>query len=80
MPRWFNRGDYQAVEIQRVPDRSDILFHVGNTPADVVGCIAVTTRLGCLGGQWAGLGSRPAFKKFMDYYGEHQFILTINRY
>jgi hypothetical protein len=40
-PRWYNAGDYQAVEVCDVPGRTHILFHKGRKPADLGGCIAM---------------------------------------
>jgi hypothetical protein len=79
-PRRFNRGGYDAVEIQGVPGRSHILFHVGNTMHDVVGCIAVTHKLGQINGVWAGLHSRNAFDLFMEHYGNGEFTVRVGRY
>lgn len=78
-PRWYNGGGYPAVEVCDVPNRTHILFHVGNTMNDSAGCILVTSRLGCLGGLWAGLASKNAFKLFMEHY-EKDFELEIVNY
>ena len=78
-PRFYYRGGYDAVEVLNVPGRSHILFHVGNTMLDVQGCIAVTSRLGVLGGLWAGLDSKTAFSAFMERFNR-EFGLRIERY
>ena len=79
-PRRYNRGNYDAVEVRNVPERTYILFHKANTMNDVEGCIAVVSRLGVLNRQWAGLDSRSAFAFFMDSFGDREFTLLIQRY
>ena len=76
-PRRFNRGGYDAVEVIEVPHRSHILFHIGNKPSDSLGCILINSSHGCLGGQWAGLSSKPAFQVFMDAVDRQPFKLKI---
>ncbi len=76
-PRRYNRGGYQAVEVQSVPGRSYILFHRGNTMHHSAGCILVNSRFGCIDGVWAGADSRTAFKEFMKNYGSEPFSLKI---
>ena len=75
-PRRFNRGGYAAVEITGVEGRTHILFHIGNTVKDVVGCVAVGTRLGVVGRSWAVINSTDAFASFMSEVGGG-FDLTI---
>lgn len=72
-------------EVQRVPHRSHVLIHWGNTMHDVEGCIALGAKLGELGGLWAVLGSRvgagaayPIFAKALD--GVEEFTLDIRGY
>lgn len=59
----------QVYEIQSVPDRNGILFHVGNTAVDTNGCVLLGTEHGMLylpGGNKPGvLGSKNAFLRFM---------------
>lgn len=78
-PRMFYRGGYQAVEVVNVPNRSHILFHIANTPADVLGCIGVGARLGCINNLWAVLDSKVGFNLFMTHYGGG-FNLNITQY
>lgn len=40
-PRRYSKGGYEAVEICDVPGRTHILFHRGNWPSEVRGCILV---------------------------------------
>ncbi len=80
IPRFYNRGGYDAIEITDVPDRTHILFHRGNRMHDVAGCIAVTSNLGCIDGVWAGLRSRRAFQILMDAFGAERFVLEIRRH
>ena len=76
-PRWYYRGGYDAIEITDVPDRTHILFHKGNRPSDFAGCIGVTSYLGCLNGDWAGLNSAAAFERLMDELGDKEFDVEI---
>lgn len=49
-------------QVMDVPNRTHILFHVGNTADDVVGCIAVGTNVY---GNLDGVGkSKPAMARF----------------
>ncbi len=77
-PQRYRRGGYDAVEVTDVPGRSHILFHRGNRMKNTRGCILVTSDLGCLYGQWAGLSSRTAFAAFMEDYGADEFNLVID--
>lgn len=61
----FYRGGYDCYEICTVPGRSEIKIHIGNTSEDVIGCVALGKRLGCIESRWAVLESRKAFKEFM---------------
>ena len=38
---FYNKGGYPCFQIMEVPNRTHILFHVGNFVKDVVGCVAV---------------------------------------
>jgi len=78
-PRWYNRGDYPAVEVTNVTKRTHILFHIGNTMNDSAGCILVNFRLGYVDNMWAGVSSRIAFKTFMEHY-DKDFTLLIKHY
>lgn len=66
VPRWFYRRGYMTWEVTNVPHRSLILFHKGNLAIHVEGCIALGTRRGALGHQWAVLHSGRAFKEFIE--------------
>jgi len=48
-----------------VPDRSEILFHVGNTAEDTRGCILLGLQYGKFKDQNAVLASKSAFDRFM---------------
>jgi len=52
-------------EVIGVPNRGDILIHVGNTRSDTHGCILLGMRSGYLVGLPAVLSSRIAFNEFM---------------
>jgi hypothetical protein len=76
-PRHFHRGDYPAIEILDIPDRSHILFHKANVADDVNGCIGVGVSLGCLSGKWAVRHSSQGFAVLMKAYGTQSFNLRI---
>ena len=65
----YHRGGYQAFELLGVPGRSDIKIHIGNTPNDVSGCIAIGGKLGFIDKELAVLNSRKVFEKFMMLMG-----------
>lgn len=64
-------------QIQSVPARSHILFHVGNTTVDSTGCILVGTNFGRLNSRMAVLNSRIAFNKFMNKMEDEDFYIRI---
>lgn len=67
-------------EVMGVPDRSDILFHWGNTVADTQGCILIGSSLGMVNFVPAILESRSAFGRFMALMkGEQEIGLSIRR-
>lgn len=78
-PRYYNRGGYKAMEVCDVPQRTHILFHIGNTMHDSAGCILVTGREGVVNGMWAGIGSKNAFGYFMSIVGDTEHQLVIDR-
>lgn len=53
VPRHYHRGGYPAWEVEDVPDRSMILFHIANWAHDVEGCIGI------------GMGASPHSNGFM---------------
>lgn len=73
---WYNKGNYATFEVTRVPHRSRILFHRGNTEEDTAGCILLGYSVGVLEVtdedssepkfKLAVLNSRNAFNAFMD--------------
>lgn len=68
-------------QLNRVPNRSFIQIHPGNTQQDVVGCIALGTVLGCIGDQWAVLHSKIAFNEFMnETAGLDEISILINQF
>ena len=71
--------------IQDVPHRSEILIHPGNLAGDRLkgfkthsyGCQLPAKYIGKIGGQQAGLSSRPALRKMINVIGPNDFILKI---
>ena len=53
-------------KVMDVPERSEILIHVGNTNADTTGCILLGQRYGNIGDRMGILGSRLAMSRFMQ--------------
>jgi len=65
-------------EVLGVPERSEILFHKGNTPGDTAGCILVAERFERLRGEPAVLSSAGGYGEFMERMeGAEGFKLTI---
>lgn len=59
----------KTYKILNVPNRSNILFHAGNTMTDTQGCILLGETIGKLKGDRAILNSGSTFKKFMEKLG-----------
>lgn len=76
-PTRFNRGGYDAIKICNVDGRTHIKMHIASLPSSVEGCIGINTRFGILYGQWAGVGSRVAFRSLMQELGGKKFKLLI---
>lgn len=53
-------------EICKVPERSHILFHAGNTVADTSGCVLLGQGFGEVGGQRGIVSSRKAIEAFLQ--------------
>lgn len=77
-PRRYFAGGYDAIEVVDVPGRTNILFHRGNKPSDVRGCIVPGVKTGALAGEWAVLGSAEAFAALMVELGGREWSLTIS--
>jgi len=70
-------------EIQDVPDRTEIYFHVGNTIANTTGCVLLGKGLNYSreGKLWSIYPSGKAMKEFMEYMGDDkEFHLTVKQY
>jgi len=52
-------------QFNKVPHRTYIQIHKGNTMRDVVGCIAVGKELGIVNNEWAVQNSKVAFDELM---------------
>jgi len=76
-PDRYNKGGYDASEVQNVPHRTNILHHVGNDIEDTTGCILHGERLGYVNHKWAVVNSTAAFRLFMVDYGHSNFTLDI---
>lgn len=71
--------------VTKVPGRGNILFHAGNYVGDVAlgylshsyGCILPCASVGKLGGQRAGLVSKPTVTKLASIMQGQDFILEV---
>lgn len=64
-------------QVMNVPGRTYILFHAGNRPRDIEGCILVGLKQGKLSGDRAVLHSRRAMDMMRDIIGRKPFTLNI---
>ena len=68
----------ETFAITDVPNRTNILFHAGNTKDDTLGCVILGQTVGKLKGQRAVLNSGATFKEFLHIMDDDQtFHLTI---
>ncbi len=67
-------------EVTHVPDRTHILFHIGNGPDNFQGCIGLGMRLGYMSGLLAVLNSKEAIEQFKDAISpQEEFALQIRQ-
>jgi hypothetical protein len=72
--RWSPKHKCEVFELAGVPDRGNIELHVGNVPADSLGCILLGTSFG----EGSIRDSRRAFDRFMALMKDvNGFTLTI---
>lgn len=72
-PKWG-----ETFEVTGVQGRNAILFHPGNTIADVEGCICPGEKFGVVNSLWAVVSSGDAYKRLMAHFaGVDQFQLEI---
>ena len=65
-------------EVRHVPNRSNIVFHPGNSVEDTEGCILLGRQFGLLRGNRAILNSGDTFKQFIEEMRMYDtFTLTI---
>lgn len=68
----------ETFEIMRVPGRTNVLFHAGNTMGDTQGCILLAQHFGKLNHNRAILNSGVTFRNFMRELQEiNEMHLTI---
>lgn len=71
----------ETFQILNVPNRTNVLFHAGNTEIDTLGCVLVARQFGVLGAKRAILNSGDTFKQFMhDTINETYFSLHITEH
>jgi hypothetical protein len=78
--RRYWRGNYDAYEVLDVPERSHILFHKGNQPSEVEGCIALNSSHNYSSSGMYGVHSAVAFDAFMQEMDQLVFILDLTNY
>ncbi len=66
---FFYKGGYETWVVDKVQGRTDIKFHVGNTPRAVQGCVALGHAFYGFGSDWGVRDSKDAFEDFMDSLG-----------
>jgi len=67
-------------KVHKVPGRTNILIHTGNTTDDTKGCVMPCSSFGILNGKIAGLSSRVAYIRLMTVLEGGNHTLTIERY
>ncbi len=68
-------------EVMEVPDRTDILWHAGNTIADTQGCILPGLKFGMLGNARAVLDSKDALRGMKSHIGfTDSFVLIVENH
>lgn len=76
--RWSALIQGWTFEITDIQGRDNVIFHWGNLDDNTEGCLLTGSEFGTLATDWAVLGSKKAFKKFMAELGsQRQFLLTI---
>lgn len=74
----YDHADRWRLELTGVPGRSNVQIHIGNTPADIRGCILVGTGVGedlC-----SVTGSRKAYADLREaFYGSPDPVMTPNK-
>lgn len=79
--KWLPRsasGKYKRVwHVQKVPNRSGILFHGGNLVKHSLGCTIVGLRHGKLGNELAVLSSKLGLNEMRKELGGKDFILMV---
>ena len=85
--RWNSQDHPNTWEVTNVPNRTEILFHVGNNIDDVVGCIALGYDLGWVQSKkgtvprWSVTGSLLAVAQFREYLkNEQEFRLEVTHF
>jgi hypothetical protein len=75
---WYYKGKYPTFAIN-VPGHDRVLFHIGNTEEDSLGCILVGEEFGVLNGKPAILRSGVGFFEFIKrlHDVENEFKLEV---
>ena len=77
-----SKGEFKEGWVLDVPERSQILIHIGNTVNDTEGCILIGRDFGYVNGEYGVIDSYTAFTEFMGVlpqYGTVFINVTTNR-
>lgn len=76
--RWKSPRFGETFKVLNVPNRSDILFHEGNSSKDTKGCILLGTALDPFKDDWisGSLAARTAFMKLMQGISETVIVIS----
>lgn len=77
---WEANPPYRFTKVWRVsnvPNRSAILFHIGNTHEDTRGCILVGFDMRVVGGEASVLNSAAAIRAMREQIGSNGFNLVV---
>ncbi len=70
----YNRGGYDAYEVQEVPGRTLIKLHIANLPEDVFGCIGPGDSITHLNDALGVGNSRDTYDKFMEMLDHAKYV------
>lgn len=68
--KWVSPTKGYVAKLHDVPERSNVLIHVGNTRINTTGCILIGTKFGNLEDLHGILASAAALRNFLDDHKE----------
>ncbi len=66
VPCHYKKGNYTAIELRPVDNRTAIYIHIANFPIELLGCIGVGDGIGTINGRLGIHNSAVTFQKLMD--------------